>query len=151
MKSIWSAQSSPDGGASTLLTSELLDEDQNVRGGRTRDVATSVSEITCLFGYRLSPRPGPVDQILNRDSPSPRGDSLGEQSVAVPASGCITPAASVPHQRGVPPRELLDSKGWCGDPRAVIGRLTRGERVANPTPAVERYPIQPEEKSCIVI
>lgn len=152
MKLICCAQSSPNGGASTLLTSEHLVEGEDVREGQTSDVATSVPEISYLFGYRLATRQGRFDQVLNRYSPSPKGDILGEQSVAVPAAGCITPAASVSHQRRVPPWERFDSKGWCVDPRAVIWSPdpwgasgepdSRSNEVTNPNT---------KEKLCIVI
>jgi hypothetical protein len=84
---------------------------------------------------------GPV--ASNRESDA-RAGHVRSTDVAVLPGGALLPAPSGPHQQGPPPWERPGSKQgppWVpgqrrrDDPRAVFGRRTRGEQLANPTPA----------------
>jgi hypothetical protein len=65
---------------------------------------------------------------------------LDQQRVAVPPGGAKQFAPAGTHQQWSPIPEFAGSKGRCFDPRAPFGRPARGERMANPTPASDKYP-----------
>ena len=118
--------------ASPVHSGDLPGGDRDISEGETRHPGRTLLSLRHQWTIGLSPRAHQLCSVLSRDSQSPRGDIKGERSVAVLTRGNESPVAPISHQRGALFQEFLGSKGKCIEPRALFGRLTCGERMANP-------------------